>query len=94
MLALSTLCGIIKMLFPLAVIILVAEFFNILNQTELPTDVRWHMMMNRLYYGVLLLVLFPIPTYVRRYLGGKVAGKVVLDLRYDLFLHIRNLANF
>lgn len=93
---LATICGIIKMLTPVAIAWLVGKAVNILSDLgsgRIPSVYAWAQIRNISLAGFALAIFTPIPVYLRTTLSARAVQEVVKNLRCDLYSHIQKLSH-
>ncbi len=94
--AAATLCGVIKMLTPVAIAWLVGKAVNILTDLsagKITSDAAWMQIKYYFFLGLALALFAPIPVYLRSTLAARAVQEVVNKLRCDLYAHIQKLSH-
>ena len=92
----ATLCGVIKLLTPFAVIWLIGQIVDILHNLgagKLAIDAAWAQLRHYAILGFGLSLLAPIPIYLRSTLASRAVQLVLRNLRCDLYAHIQKLSH-
>ena len=94
--AAATVCGLIKLLIPVAVMWVVGQCIDVLamaNAGKLAGAVVWERLWHYLLLGVGLMLLAPVPVYLRSAIGARAVQEVVRNLRCDLYAHMQKLSH-
>lgn len=90
----ATLCGIVKLLTPFAIIWLISQVIDVLHTLgagRLPVDAAWAQLKHFAILGLGLALIAPIPIYLRSTLASRAVQLVLRNLRCDLYAHIQKL---
>ena len=93
----ATVCGLIKLLIPVAVMWVVGQCVDVLAKTgaknPLPVGVAWAQLWQYLLLGAGLMLIAPVPVYLRSAIGARAVQEVVRNLRCDLYAHMQKLSH-
>ena len=92
--AAATVCGLVKLLGPIAVAWLFGEAINTLTAAtsgKLSNAAAWARIIYLSKIGLLLVIFAPLPIYLRSSLAARAVQVVVRNLRCDLYAHIQKL---
>jgi len=94
--AAATVCGLIKLLIPVAVMWVIGQCIDVLTAAEAgrlaPGIVRerlWHYLL----LGSGLMLVAPVPVYLRSAIGARAVQEVMRNLRCDLYAHMQKLSH-
>jgi subfamily B ATP-binding cassette protein MsbA len=89
-------CGAIKFLTPVGIAWVFGEAVNVLTTysagTSAPAE-AWRGLLRLFGVGVGIMIINPLPVYLRSYLGQKGVQLTLRDLRLDLYAHIQRLSH-
>ncbi|MDO8684646.1 MAG: ABC transporter ATP-binding protein [Armatimonadota bacterium] len=94
--AAATACGLVKMLVPVAIAYMIGEFVNILslaNAGKITHEAAWGQLRHFMFMGTGVLLIAPVPIYLRSSLAARATQEVVCNLRCDLYAHIQKLSH-
>lgn len=94
--AAATACGTIKILTPVAIAWVVGKAVNILtaaNAGKLTPEAAWMQLRGLFWLGLAVVLLAPIPTYLRSAIAARAVESVMRNLRCDLYAHIQKLSH-
>ena len=92
----ATVCGLIKLLIPVAVMWVVGQCIDILAAAgtgRMTPDMAWKQLWHYLLLGVGLMVVAPVPVYLRSAIGARAVQEVIRNLRCDLYAHMQKLSH-
>lgn len=94
--AAATVCGLIKLLIPVAVMWVVGQCVDVLaaaNAGKLSSAVAWQRLWHYLLLGGGLMLVAPVPVYLRSAIGARAVQEVMRNLRCDLYAHMQKLSH-
>lgn len=92
----ATLCGLVKMLSPVAVAWLIGQAVNVLSSVQsgaLSAPAAWRQLLTLSVSGIIIAILTTIPVYFRSTFGARAVQIVVNQLRCDLYAHMQKLSH-
>lgn len=92
----ATVCGLIKLLIPVAVMWVVGQCIGLLATAGtggLAPGVVWQRLWHYLLLGVGLMLVAPVPVYLRSAIGARAVQEVIRNLRCDLYAHMQKLSH-
>ena len=92
----ATVCGLVKMLTPVAVIWLVGQSVNVLtaaNEHKLTSVAAWGQLRHLFFIGLGIVAVAPLPVYLRSSVAARAVQEAVNNLRCDLYAHIQKLSH-
>ena len=92
--AAATVCGLIKLLIPVGIMWVVGQCVDVLatSDGQAPAAV-WLRLRHYLLLGTGLLLVAPVPVYLRSAIGARAVQEVVRNLRCDLYAHMQKLSH-
>ena len=92
--AAATVCGLIKLLIPVAIMWVTGQCIDVLATTHgQALAVVWPRLWHYLLLGTGLMLVAPVPIYLRSAIGARAVQEVVRNLRCDLYAHMQKLSH-